>query len=312
MPQMTFRAMGCTMLAIVDADVPGVHTELRRLPALFESWERRLSRFRPESELMRLNAAAGQVFPASRILREVIRAGLQAAQRSSGLVTPTLLNELVAAGYDRSFDDLEPVGASRAQRVMPRSAPPAAMQPVHVDERTGTVRLAPGIGLDLGGVAKGWAAARAASLLAAYGPALLDAGGDIAVSGPRADGTPWPIGITDPLHPDETLALLMLSGGGVATSGRDYRRWRAGGREQHHLIDPRTGLPAQTDILSATVIGPSALEAEIAAKAVLIQGSRAGMAWIEARPELAGLIVGADSTQQMSTRLPHYLWRTEN
>jgi thiamine biosynthesis lipoprotein len=311
MTQLTFRAMGCTILVIADSTAPGVYTELTRLPSVFESWERHLSRFLPESELMRLNAADGRVFPASRILREVLRAGLRAAEITGGLVTPMLL-QLVAAGYDRSFENLGSVAERSATGVMPRSPSRSAGLAVQIDDRLGTVRVRPGIGLDLGGVAKGWAAARTADLLAAYGPALVDAGGDIAVSGPRADGRGWPIGIADPQQPGRELALIELPSGGVATSGRDYRRWRVNGNERHHIIDPRTGQPAQTDLLSVTVIGRSALDAEIAAKAVLIQGSRAGVEWLEARSELAGLLVHEDGTLILSTRMPQYLWSMEN
>lgn len=135
--------------------------------------------------------------------------------------------------------------------------------------------------LDLGGIAKGWAADIAAQRLAKAGPALIDAGGDIAVSGPMADGSPWPIAIANPFAPEDSLGLLLLVRGAVATSGRDYRRWTRGGVEQHHIIDPRTGQPAQTDVLSATIVAPDGPAAEMAAKVALILGSQAGLAWLD-------------------------------
>ncbi|HMK07966.1 MAG TPA: FAD:protein FMN transferase, partial [Anaerolineales bacterium] len=171
-----------------------------------------------------------------------------------------------------------------------------------------TVRLPAGTRLDLGGIGKGWAADRAVRRLSRTGAALVDAAGDIAVSGPTASGDPWPIGVADPAHAERQLAVLMIGKGGVATSGRDYRRWRQGGLWAHHIIDPRTGRPAQTDVLSATVVGPSARMAEAAAKAVLILGSREGLGWLEGRPALAGLVVLDDERVLTSRRMKPYLW----
>jgi thiamine biosynthesis lipoprotein len=171
------------------------------------------------------------------------------------------------------------------------------------------VRLPPGARLDLGGVAKGWAADRAARRLGATGPALVDASGDIAASAPPRGAPGWAIGVADPGDPGGQLALLCLARGGVATSGRDYRRWRRAGRWWHHLIDPRTGLPAETDVVSATVVAPTALDAEVAAKVALLLGQRVGLAWLEARPWLAGLLVGPDGRVATSRRWSRHLWR---
>jgi thiamine biosynthesis lipoprotein len=109
---------------------------------------------------------------------------------------------------------------------------------------------------------------------------------------------------------DELLAVLNLSSGGVATSGRDFRRWQQGGVSQHHLIDARTGRPAQTDVLSATVVAPTLWQAEMAAKRVFLSGGEAGLAWLEARPPLAGLICLEHGSPSVVTsrRLTDYLW----
>ena len=101
----------------------------------------------------------------------------------------------------------------------------------------------------------------------------------------------------------------MVGSGGVATSGRDYRRWTRNGTWQHHILDPRTGRPAQSDVLSATVIAPTAYEADVAAKTALILGSRDGLEWIEAHPALAGLLVTDEGQVIRSQRLNDYLWR---
>ncbi len=171
------------------------------------------------------------------------------------------------------------------------------------------IYLPPDARVDLGGVAKGWAADRAARKLGMLGPALIDAGGDIAISRPRADGSAWPIGISNPFQPDQTFETLKVERGGVATSGRDYRRWQKNGAWQHHLIDPRTGLPAQTDVLSVTVVAPSVIEAEAAAKVVLLSGSESGLLWLEAWPEFAAVIVCDDGRAVYSAHMEKYVWK---
>jgi len=166
------------------------------------------------------------------------------------------------------------------------------------DAQARSVRLAEGVGLDFGGVAKGWAADETVARLSAFGPALMDAGGDIAISGPRQGETPWAIGVANPFFPDDALDNLLLPRrAGVATSGRDYRRWQRNGRWFHHILDPRTGRPAETDVLTATVLAPSAARAEVAAKVALILGSQAAMPWLAARPELAACLVLEDGRQ---------------
>lgn len=195
-----------------------------------------------------------------------------------------------------------------------------AWQEVEFGALDRTVLLPRGMQLDLGGIGKGWAADRAAGWLGAIGPSLVDAGGDIAVSGPMSGDSPWPIGVADPrvdeTCPDEQqdgqIVLLGISSGGVATSGRDYRRWRHNGRDVHHIIDPRTGAPARTDVLSATVVAPGAAIAEAAAKAVLILGSMEGLRWLEARSELAALLVLEDGSVLRSPSFGEYIWGGES
>lgn len=301
MRTLEFRAMGCHMLAALDRDDAEADAQLAAVPEWFEEWEQQLSRFRPDSDLMRMNAAGG-VTNAPPALWAVVRSALQAARESAGLVQPTLLDALVAAGYDRTFAKLAP---ERSARVQPAAT--ADWRAIKLDAKSHSITLPAGVHLDLGGVAKGWAADQAARRLADSGPALIDAGGDIAVSGPMADGATWPIAIANPLVPDASLGNIMLVRGSVATSGRDYRRWQKGGVAQHHIIDPRTGQPAQTDVLTATIIAADGPTAEVAAKVALILGSRAGMAWLEERPTLAGLLVLEDGRVLQSHRMDIYL-----
>ncbi|MBX0326634.1 FAD:protein FMN transferase, partial [Oscillochloris sp. ZM17-4] len=127
-----------------------------------------------------------------------------------------------------------------------------------------------------------------------------------AVSGPMADGQPWAISVDNPRDADAPLGLLLLSGGGVATSGRDYRRWKVGDSWRHHIIDPRSGLPAATAALTATAVAPSAREAEVAAKLLFILGGE-GIAWLQGRPGYAGMVLCEDGGQLPSAGWAGYL-----
>lgn len=301
MTKIEFRAMGCRILAVVEASEPAAQAVLQQVPAWFARWERSLSRFDPQSELSALNRRAGQWVSISPTLASVISHALDGARRSNGLVTPTLLDALEAAGYDRDFAQ---IGVTPAANVRPAAV--GDWRTIRWNAARSLIRLPASMRLDLGGVAKGWAADQAVRRLGRIGPALVDAGGDIAVSGPRTDGGPWPIGVSDPHAPEAQIDLLLLTGGGVATSGRDYRRWRQGGVERHHIIDPRTGRPAVTDLLSATVIAPTTVAAERAAKTALILGSVGGRAWIERRTELAALLIRADGAHIRTAALQRY------
>jgi thiamine biosynthesis lipoprotein len=281
-----FRAMGSEMLALVDRDP--TPASLAKVPEWFEEWEQVLSRFRYDSELTRLNQIHERPVRVSKILWDVLQAARNAERLTDGLVTPTLLDAIIEAGYDRPFDDLPHQTQYMADPVL---AAPQPLTAVTVNNSARTVTLPSGMSLDFGGTAKGWAAHQAVKRLQAEGPALVNAGGDIAISGPRADGSPWPIGITNPFQRKEELETLFLNACGVATSGKDRRRWTRNGILQHHIIDPATNQPADTDLLTVTVVAPDVMEAEAAAKAAFILGSRVGLEWIEARPRLAAVFI---------------------
>jgi len=242
-----FHAMGTEIELLVDADhaersLDAAELEFHRLEAL-------LSRFRDDSELSRLNRD-GSIEP-GRDLARVVELALEARDRTSGRFDPTVHNALVAAGYDRSFEQLPAEGDT--------APPPPAARGVRL--RPGRIELEPGVQIDLGGIGKGYAAERAAELLALAGPCLVNAGGDIAIRGGS-----WPVGVEH--------ITLQLDSGGLATSGRDRRRWQRGGRELHHLIDPATGEPSETDLLRVTVVAADAVDAEVAAKSLFLAGSK--------------------------------------
>ena len=306
--RLPFRAMGCQMLAIVERDSEDAPGVLARVLEWFEDWEQALSRFRHDSELSKLNRTADQFVPVSQILWDVFQASLQADRSTDGLVTPTVLEAIEMAGYDRPFDDLSTkMNYSNSQSTTGLWSEVHPLSMVLYDEIYRSICLPPDIRLDFGGIAKGWAAHQAAERLKASGPALMNAGGDIAISGPRQDNKSWPVGISNPFEPDKDLVILHVQDGGVATSGKDRRRWMQGALLSHHIIDPRTGQPAITDVLTATVIAPTVMEAEAAAKSVFLLGSGAGLDWLEADSALAGVLVLDNGEVIASSRAAEYL-----
>ena len=300
--RLEFHAMGCEILALVDRESsPAL---LAKVPEWFEEWEQVLSRFRYDSELTRLNQIHERPVRVSQILWDVLQTARDAEQLTDGLVTPTLLHAIIEAGYDRPFDVLPHQTPYVADPVLTAPQPLTA---IAVNNLTRTVTLPSGMSLDFGGSAKGWAAHQAMKRLQVEGPALVNAGGDIAISGPRADGSLWPIGIANPFQPKEDLETLFLEACGVATSGKDRRRWMRNGTLQHHIIDPATNQPADTDLLTVTVVASDVMEAEAAAKAAFILGSRVGLEWIEARPQLAALFILDNGQVVYSDKMEEFL-----
>lgn len=291
------------MEALVDsASYPNI---LDGVPAWFEEWEQVLSRFRIDSELTLLNMNAGKAVPAGQILWDVFQTSIIAEKLTNGLVNPLILDALLYAGYDRSFESL----SFDASRFLPDLAVDVtSLNDISTDAVTRTICLPKGAHLDFGGVAKGWAAHQAMERLKETGPALANAGGDLAISGPKLNGDKWPIGVENPLDSQgDVIETLYVDRGGVATSGKDYHRWLRNGVQLHHIIDPRTGLPAETDILAATVIAPTAMEAEAMAKAVMISGSQAGLARLDGDVYLAGLLVLENGERLYSRNIERYL-----
>ena len=326
-----FRAMGSHMLAAVESDDPNISRLLDEVPGWFAEWEQALSRFKVDSELSGLNRASGAAspVPVSETLWTVLQLALRAAHDTGGLVTPTMLNALERAGYDASFDDVKgrketgsnaPGAEAGNVGTGPNLRAFVTWRDIKTFSESRSVGLPSGLRLDFGGIAKGWAADEAAKQLASYGPALVDAGGDIAVRGTQDRQVDWPVGVdapaipdfAGPASPDGLLDLLAVRSGGVATSGRDYRRWQQEGKWRHHIIDPRTEQPAETDVMTATVLAPTACEAEIAAKVVMLLGSSDGLAWLEARPSLAGLLVLDSGNVLRSRQFDSYVWSNEN
>jgi thiamine biosynthesis lipoprotein len=238
----------------------------RRLAELEARW----SRFRPDSELSTLNGAAARPVAISPETLTLLALAVLAWQATAGRFDPTILDALEAAGYDRSFDQL-PAGQPGADRARPTPRPAPGLTGIRIDPEAGTITLPARTRLDLGGIAKGYAADLLCAQLRAAGAAgvCVNVGGDLRVGGTAPQGG-WAIAVPHP-HGGQA-ATLQLTEGAAATSSPLRRAWDVGGRPAHHLIDPRTGRPADTGILQVTAVAAEAWRAEVAAKAAFLAG----------------------------------------
>jgi thiamine biosynthesis lipoprotein len=224
-------------------------------------------------------------------LIEALAAALHARVQTEGRFDPTILPALVAAGYDRTFAQLE----HRAPDTAAGWRPAARFE---IDSETGRACVEPGAALDLGGIGKGFSAQRALAAMRAEWTelpgALADLGGDIVVLGDAPEGGTWRVAIEDPRGQGSSLGTVRLPSGGIATSGRDRRRFGPD-RRLHHLIHPDTGEPAEGGPLAVTVVAPGAAEAEAHATALAITANEEIPAYLDERPWLAAVVVPDES-----------------
>jgi len=230
-----------------------------------EFWVRelgaRLTRFAPGSELAHLNAAAGHWADVSPEMESLLHESLRAFELSTGLVNVAVLRSMLAIGYT------QPLSKGQTAATLD-SALPLPPLPAVLEIRPGRARLEPGCGIDLGGIAKGWMADRLCEQLG--GDSVANLGGDLRASGPGPHGDGWPVGLAG--------VTVMLRDQGAATSSVRRRRWG----ELHHLIDPRTGLPARTGLEEVSVVAITGVEAEVIAKTALLAGPDAAPAYCAA------------------------------
>ncbi len=257
-----FSAMG-TSCSVFAAGRP--HAVLLKAEAQVRELAARLTRFDPDSELSRFNAAAGCWVDVSPELEALLRKSLRAFEMSAGLVNVAVLPAMLAIGYTRPLE----LGPTAPAPGAPDSAP---LVPNVLDIAIGKARLAPNVRIDLGGIAKGWMADRLCQRLGDN--ALVNLGGDLRAHGRGPDGEGWPVGLAG--------TTLLLDDHGAATSSVLRRRWGDG---LHHLIDPRTGRPADSGLAEVSVVTRTAVDAEIVAKAALIAGPADAPAFCAAHAE---------------------------
>jgi thiamine biosynthesis lipoprotein len=274
----TWRALGTSAAVVVLG--AGAHDDARAaVEAELEEIDAACSRFREDSELSRLNEAAGRPVRVGPLLLDALEQALRAAMLTDGLVDPTVGGALELSGYDCDFAE---VRGSRVRRL--RAGRVSGWHVVELDRYAGTVRVPAGVRLDLGATAKALAsdrAARRALRCSASAGVLVNLGGDIAVAG-RAPRGGWPVRVAESHlaghgEPGQTLTLMS---GGLSTSSTGVRRWRRRGGDAHHVIDPRTGAPAAEHWRTVSVAAATCLDANIASTAAIVLGPGA-LPWLQ-------------------------------
>ncbi|MEA2215134.1 MAG: FAD:protein transferase [Solirubrobacteraceae bacterium] len=278
-----FTCFGGTCGVIVAGDGPArsaTEAAARARLRLLE-WHGQFSRFEPGSELSRLNADQREWIPVSPLMAYFAATARYAADLTGGLVDATLLEEIRQAGYREELPPRLPLELTLALAPRRRTAsgsPQRRWQALEADTRSASVTRPPGLQLDSGGLAKGLFADLLAEELADHDTFAVDCGGDLSIGG--AAGLARPIEVQSPFD-QSVLHTFELAGTGVATSGIGRRAWLgADGLPAHHLLDPATGRPAFTGVVQATALAPSAVLAEIHAKAAVLSGPADGSRWL--------------------------------
>ncbi len=304
----------------ISIAAPGQERLVQIVEESFRYFEQLLSRFRPDSELSRFNDCQRTAFLASPDFFAAVQAALWAAQQTGGIYDPTILFYLEEAGYDRTF------GAVVNQR--PLFNDPIEFLPTMAAESDGILTgynyrhldLDPfsqmishpaGLQIDLGGMGKGWTVDRVTDELCGQGHFLLNAGGDLYAYGTSGSDRGWEVHLAHPCIQDLNYASLSLDHHAAATSTIARRRWVKNEIVQHHLIDPRTGRPAETDVISVSVIAGRVFTAEIFAKTALILGVEEGLAFLEALPDVEGALFSTTSEIHVTSRMDQYLNRID-
>lgn len=269
----SFPALGTTA-EVTTLDPLALSEAIDVLEHELDAIDRACSRFRSDSEISQLAAGGGQWMPASRLLRQALHAGVAAAEATCGAVDPTVGSAMRALGWDADFQ----VVVSRQEPARIELVPAAGWQRIEIDDAKGRVRVPAGVEIDLGAIAKAFAADRAAvAVFRATGSSVLvNLGGDIAVAGPAPAGG-WPVLVTDD-HRAPSLAdgqVVAIAAGGLATSSTTVRRWRTTAGEAHHVVDPRTGRPATEVWRTVSVVGATCVDANTASTAAIVLGEAA-------------------------------------
>jgi thiamine biosynthesis lipoprotein ApbE len=286
----SWRALGTHAdLVVTGGDL---NRARRAVEAVLAEVDRTYSRFRPDSELVRLNEQAGRTVSLSPLLARAIDVALRAAALTDGLCDPTVGRALHRIGYDGDFAGI----AARSNPIVLRMERVPGWQVLRFDRARATLLAPPGVELDLGSTGKALAADLAVSAaLSAMGGGgvLVSLGGDLSTAGAVPDGG-WRVLVAEDsaVPPDSGGEVIAIRDGAIATSSTTVRRWQRGDVSLHHLVDPRTGLPADGPWRTVSVVAATCVDANTAATAAMIAGG-AGPAWIEGRG-LAARFVGLD------------------
>lgn len=291
-----FRAMASDVqLILVDPSPRALDHARERLRQLESRW----SRFIADSELSQVVRGSGESVVVSGDTVVLVTAMRRAHLDTAGRYDPTMLSEIIDAGYGASIDD-----AGRLSVTIDLPGPAGSIEDVHVDATGSTVQLPAGLGLDPGGIGKGLAADVVVAELLAGGTAgaLVSVGGDLVAAGLPPSEEGWLVEVEDPFEVGRALLTTVVEGGGVATSSTVSRRWSHRGSSAHHVLDPRSGLVARTDLATVTAMTGTGWEAEVHATAALVSGRDSAVEYLEDRG-CSGVVVGTDGSIQLTRDL---------
>jgi FAD:protein FMN transferase len=286
-----FRALG-TGATVLTTDESALEAAVNVVTGELQRIDQACSRFREDSELALLNRRSGTWVPVSPLLMTAIEAAVRACRMTNGAVDPTMGRAIRFLGYDRDFGNLRDDGP-----VNLAIGPAGGTGVIEMDATGQRVMVHGGHEIDLGATAKALAAdlsARAAFEACGVG-VLVSLGGDIAIAGPApADG--WSILVAEDhaASLESSGEVIVLKSGAIATSTTTLRRWRQGGVERHHILDPSTGTPAREHWRTASVVTASCVDANAAATASIVWG-QAALAWLKAH-RLPARLVATDGS----------------
>ncbi|MCM3728639.1 FAD:protein FMN transferase [Neobacillus cucumis] len=276
-----FNSMSTKVQILISKEL--FANDLMPVYKLFASVEDTCSRFKEASELSRLNQQLEKEVEVSDQFFNILKEALRFYEETNGVFNPGILSAIENSGYTKSIEFIKGRELAAPSPISPVFT---KLRPYQLAEDRQTVVLYTRI--DLGGIAKGWVIDRAADILSQYGFGFVNVGGDIRIFGrlPR----PLNIGIEDPFDPSKMLSSIQISDGAVATSTSMKRRWKVSGKSKHHLIDATTGEPSASTIISSTVTAPTAVEADVLAKVVLLLGEERGKALLSVKKNPAVII----------------------
>lgn len=284
-----------------------LRADLDRCFDIFRHFEARFSRFQEESELSRFNKKHQEKQVVSREFFTLFQKSGEYHLFTEGLFNPTILPALEQEGYTRSKHG----GFISSDTFHENDSPILSLANIDTDEKALTLDTH-GARLDFGGIGKGYAIDQVALFLRGqgYSDFFVDAGGDLYASGKNQENKYdyWAVDIEHPKYPDQSLATLMLSDMAATTSGINRRHWINGTQVKHHIIDPRTGKSAETDLVSVTVVAHETALADVLAKSILILGREAGETFA-LRRNIAALLADADGIVATTPRLEQFLWK---
>jgi thiamine biosynthesis lipoprotein len=285
--QYHFRAMNTKIeLTLDDLEEENAHLAAFAIQ-WFKNVEERFSRFLPESELSHLNRLSGELCMVSDKMLEVVQLAEMYRQMTKGIFNPFLLNALLHAGYMESFEHIKDGGSANASFTPPLLQEQGSR--IKIDNSLKSIQLPNQKEMDLGGIVKSWAVQRLAShfqkkLSVTRG--IINAGGDLTVwDHSKVNDLPWIIGIENPWQEKKELGQLTISNGSIATSSKLGRQWENERGKMHHIIDPRTMMPSDNDVVQCTVAGNNIIDCEIWAKVICIMGCSEGIQFLNEKTD---------------------------